>query len=65
MANPPLFPILQKAAATVVDPVCHMNVDPQRAAGSSTLRIAALEGGDVAKYGLLCRAVGLRHCDGR
>jgi Cu+-exporting ATPase len=36
MANPPLFPILQKAAATVVDPVCHMNVDPQRAAGSST-----------------------------
>lgn len=36
MANPPLFPILQKAAATVIDPVCHMNVDPQRAAGSST-----------------------------
>ena len=39
MANPPpLFPILQKPVATVVDPVCHMNVDPQRAAGSTTYR---------------------------
>ena len=35
MANPPLFPILQKPVATAVDPVCHMNVDPERAAGSS------------------------------
>jgi len=39
MANPPLFPILQKPAAasgTAIDPVCGMSVDPQRAAASTT-----------------------------
>jgi P-type Cu+ transporter len=39
MANPPLFPILQKSAAptaTAVDPVCGMSVDPQRAAATTT-----------------------------
>src|SRR5579864_2557140 len=39
MANPPLFPILQKPpapSATAIDPVCGMNVDPQRAAATTT-----------------------------